>query len=61
MPRGPIVVRGKVEVKRKGEEEGGWPGEPPCSRNARAQKPLVGRAQLEAPPGHPPVMNMSGR
>ena len=36
---------------------------PLCSRNARSQKTLVGRAQWETHPGHPwkTYMNTTGR
>ena len=33
--------------------EGDDPVSPLCSRNARSQKTLVGRAQWETHPGHP--------
>jgi hypothetical protein len=33
----------------------GWLGRSPCSRNARPQKTLVGRAQLGS--SHPPLRN----
>ena len=36
---------------------GGWPGESLVSRNARAEKALIGRAQLGTHPGHPEKVN----
>jgi hypothetical protein len=40
-------------LKKSASREGDDPVSPLCSRNARSQKTLVGRAQWGTRPGHP--------
>jgi len=47
-----VIVRGeKMEMQEWGRR--GWPGSSPCSRNARSETPLVGRAHVGNRPGRP--------
>ena len=42
-----------LEVVSRGKRTEGKPGDSLCSRNARPQKALVGRAHVGNPPGRP--------